>query len=365
MGQLTSKLNAKLILENGDIYWGKSFGFEKNGNGEVVFSTGMVGYPESLTDPSYKGQILALTFPLIGNYGIPREDRDVDISENFESSEIQVQGLIVSDYSRDYHHWSAERSLDDWLIKQKIPALTEVDTRSLTRQIREKGVMLGKIIVNQDGDPGFYDPNLENLVSQVSTKKFKSYGEGIHKIIVIDCGLKNNILRMLLKHDVTIKRVPWNYDVSKEDFDGLLISNGPGDPIMCQETIKIIRKVMILNKPIFGICLGHQLLALAAGGSTYKLRYGHRSQNQPCLGANNACFITAQNHGYAVDMNSLSSDWRELFQNINDKTNEGIEHVSKPFFSVQFHPEGSGGPQDTDYLFDKFLGLVEENGKDA
>ena len=359
MEHLRSDVKARLVLEDGTTFLGKSFGYPRSESGEVVFSTGMVGYPESMTDPSYKGQILTLTFPLIGNYGISSMESNDNILSHFESSEIQVQGLLVSEYSQKYSHNTAKKSLQDWLYEYKIPAISDLDTRTLTRKIREHGVMLGKILVDGNDDPEFYDPNKDNLVARVSTKEVKQYGHGYYKIIVVDCGLKNNILRTFLKHDVVIRQVPWDYDYTKEKFDGVFVSNGPGDPKMCQETINILQKTMEMEKPVFGICLGHQLLALAAGGDTYKLRYGHRSQNQPCVASNNTCYITAQNHGFAVNMNSLSSDWKESFRNINDNTNEGMEHISKPFFSVQFHPEGSCGPQDTLFLFDKFLKMVD------
>lgn len=360
MKNLRNDISAKLVLEDGTTFLGKSFGYPISISGEVVFSTGMVGYPESMTDPSYKGQILVLTFPLIGNYGISSMESQDNILLHFESSEIQVQGLIVSEFSQKYSHNSAIKSLQEWLYESKVPAIYDIDTRTLTRKIREHGVMLGKIIIAGSDEPELYDPNKENLVSQVSTKEIKKYGKGQYKIIVVDCGLKNNILRSFLKYDVIIRQVPWDYDYTKEKFDGVFISNGPGDPKMCQETVSILQRTMEMEKPIFGICLGHQLLALAAGGDTYKLRYGHRSQNQPCVASNNSCYITAQNHGFAVDMNSLSSNWKESFRNINDNTNEGIEHVSMPFFSSQFHPEGSCGPQDTLFLFEKFLKIVDE-----
>lgn len=355
----TKNSKAKLILEDGSTFEGESFGYEESIAGEVVFSTGMVGYPESLTDPSYKGQILVLTYPLIGNYGIPPES-EKKLPDNFESSRIQVSALIVSEYSKEYHHYSSNRSLMDWLKEHKIPALTKIDTRALTRKIREKGVMLGKIIIEEKDVP-LYDPNQENLVAKVSISEPVEYGSGKHKIILIDCGMKNNILRLLLKRDVTVRRVPWNYDFTGEDFDGLFISNGPGDPKLCQRTISLIKKTMDMDKPIFGICLGNQLLGLAAGGDTYKLKYGHRSQNQPAEDLfSGSCFITSQNHGYALDMKSLETEWDEFYQNINDGTNEGIIHKTKPWFSVQFHPEGSSGPQDTESLFDKFIENIEK-----
>ena len=355
-------LKAKLILEDGKIYYGESFGYDKSISGEVVFSTGMVGYPESLTDPSYAGQILTLTFPLIGNYGVPGDTYTENqmILENFESTRIQIQALLVSEYSEQYQHYSAKKSLRKWLVDHKIPALTNIDTRSLAQHIREKGAMLGKIIIN-DEEIDFFDPNKVNLLDKVSVKEKTTYGTGKYKIILIDCGLKNNILRLLLKRDVTVIRVPYDYDYNNDVFDGVFISNGPGDPIMAEKTINILQKTMSMNKPIFGICLGHQLLALAAGAKTYKLKFGHRSQNQPCLSNTNSCFITSQNHGYAVDMKSLGSDWKEFYKNLNDDSNEGIIHASRPFFSVQFHPEGSSGPQDTESLFDKFLDMVKEH----
>ena len=353
-----SNLTAKLVLEDGTIYYGESFGFNQSISGEVVFSTGMVGYPESLTDPSYSGQILTLTFPLIGNYGVPGESENQSILENFESTRIQIQGLLVSEYSEQYQHYSAKKSLKAWLIEHKIPALTNIDTRSLTQHIRNKGTMLGKIIIS-DKDIPFFDPNKVNLLDKVTVKEKLMYGKGKYKIMLVDCGLKNNILRLMLKRDVTVIRVPYDYDYTAEEFDGVFVSNGPGDPVIAIQTISILQKVMAKNKPIFGICLGHQLLALAAGAKTYKLKYGHRSQNQPCISDNGNCVITSQNHGYEVDMKTLGSDWTEFYTNLNDNSNEGIIHTSKPFFSVQFHPEGSSGPQDTESLFDKFIEMVK------
>ncbi len=355
---------ARLILEDGSIYHGFSFGFPRSCAGEAVFNTGMVGYPQSLTDPSYAGQILAFTYPLIGNYGIgdPCPDRH-GIPKNFESEKIQVAGLIVSEHCENHSHWNARMSLEEWFRKSKVPAIFGVDTRALTRKIREKGVMLGKIVIGGQ-EVGFRDPNKENLVAAVSREKPVKLGKGKHKIIVLDCGIKNNILRCLLERDVSLKVVPWDYDFNHEEYDGLFISNGPGDPTMCRKTIENIRTAMGMKKPIFGICLGNQLLALAAGAKTYKLKYGHRSQNQPCISGKKG-YITSQNHGFAVDAKTLPGGWEELFFNANDGTNEGIRHKALPFFSVQFHPEGSCGPRDTDYLFDEFTRIIEGEKKRA
>jgi carbamoyl-phosphate synthase large subunit len=349
---------AKLVLENGTVFEGMSFGYEASTAGEIVFSTAMVGYPESLTDPSYAGQILTMTFPQIGNYGVPSDEYKNHLSEFYESEAIHVKGLIVSDYSFEYSHWNAVKSLADWLKEFKVPALFGVDTRELTKIIRESGSMKAKI--EFEGQPvDFIDTANVNWVSQVSCKEVITYGTGKHKIIFVDCGTKHNIIRCLLRRDVTITRVPWDYDFTGMDYDGVFISNGPGDPKLCTPTIKNIQKVMETGKPIFGICLGNQLLSIAGGASTYKLKYGHRSHNQPViLAGTNRCFITSQNHGYATDNASLSADWEPLFLNLNDGTNEGIRHKTKPWFSAQFHPEAASGPTDTDFLFDKFFEAI-------
>ena len=350
--------DARLILEDGTIFEGFSFGYNKSVAGEVVFNTAMTGYPESLTDPSYKGQILTLTYPLVGNYGVPGSAKENDMLKNFESDQVHISALIISDYSFKYNHWNAELSLDDWLIKNKVPGIYGIDTRALTKLIREKGSMLGKVIIKgQDCD--FFDPNNQNLVKEVSIDHKKTYGSGKHKILMIDCGVKNNIIRYFLQKDSTVIRVPWDYNFFDDDYDGLFISNGPGNPEMCTETIKNLALALQQDKPIFGICLGHQLMALASGATTYKLKYGHRSHNQPViLTGTKKAFITSQNHGYAVNDHSLSEDWEAWFTNINDNTNEGIKHKTKPFCTVQFHPEASSGPTDTDYLFDEFIKLL-------
>lgn len=347
---------ARLVLEDGTVFEGMSFGHASSKAGEVVFNTGMVGYPESFTDPSYEGQILTLTYPLVGNYGVPGKETENKLPKNFESDRIHISGLVVADYSSTYSHWDAKKSLGEWLQEEKIPAITGIDTRALTKKLREKGVMLGKIVV--DKDLPLFDPNVENLVANVSRKKIQHFQGKGKKVVLIDCGVKNNIIRSLLQRSLDVTVVPWDCDIFTEkiDFDGLLVSNGPGDPKQCTSTISTIQKSLEKEIPTFGICLGNQLLALAAGADTYKLKYGHRSQNQPCIivGTKN-CFITSQNHGFAVNAKTLTKGWGEWFVNANDGSNEGIRHKSKPFFSVQFHPEATPGPVDTGFLFDEFV----------
>jgi len=351
----------KLILEDGSTFTGKSFGHESSIAGEVVFNTAMTGYPESLTDPSYKGQILVLTYPIVGNYGVPREDAEHDLYKFFESDQLHISGLVISDYSTEYSHWNAERSLGEWLKQHSIPGIFDLDTRHITKILREKGSMLGKIVF-QENEPEHYDPNLENLVAKVSIGDKKVYGKGKYRILLLDCGVKYNIIRYLLERDTTVIRVPWDYDISREEFDGLFISNGPGDPKQCSATIKTLAGAFQADIPIFGICLGNQLMALAAGADTYKLKYGHRSHNQPVLevGSDKA-YITSQNHGFAINNETLPKGWEPLFINLNDNTNEGMKHLKKPFFSTQFHPEASGGPTDTAHLFDVFIENIKKS----
>lgn len=350
-----------LVLEDGTIFEGKSFGYEAPVAGEVVFSTGMVGYTESLSDPSYLGQILTLTYPLIGNYGVPKDEIQNDFSTFYESEKIQASGLIVSGFSFEYSHWNAAKSLSDWLIENKVPAVYGIDTRELTKLVREKGTMLGKLVFPGDPDIPFINPDDENQVAKASCKEVITYGNGKYKVLLVDCGVKNNIIRCLLKRDTTVVRVPWDYDFNSLEFDGLFISNGPGDPAFCDVTVTNIQKAMQTDKPIFGICMGNQLLSLAGGAKTYKLKYGHRSSNQPVqLVGTQRAFVTSQNHGFAVDNNTLSDEWKPLFVNMNDGTNEGIRHKSKPWFSCQFHPEASAGPTDTEFLFDVFVRTLEE-----
>lgn len=352
--------NIKLILEDGTVMEGKSFGYHKSVAGEVVFNTAMTGYPESLTDPSYKGQILVSTYPLIGNYGVPKDEMEHGVPKFFESDRIHISGLVISDYSFEYSHWNAKNSLREWLIQNEVPGIFDIDTRALTKILREKGTMLGKIEVENE-PVAFYNPDNDNQVALVSTKEKIVYGNGKHKIVLVDTGAKYNILRCLLKRDTTVIRVPWDYDFTKEDYDGVMLSNGPGDPQMCKPTIENIRKAIEIGKPIFGICLGNQLLGIASGAKTYKLKYGHRAHNHPVIKVGDTtCYITSQNHGFAIDNKTLSNDWEPLFVNINDNTNEGIKHKTKPIFSTQFHPEASSGPTDTEFLFDDFIKLIED-----
>lgn len=357
-----NRLDCSLVLQDGSVFKGKSFGAPLSADGEVVFNTGMVGYPETLTDPSYHGQILVLNYPLIGNYGIPNNQRIDNLLSFFESDNIHVRALIISDYSFAHNHWNSVKSLDAWLKENNIPGMYCVDTRELTKLLREQGVMLGRFVLNGNTNikQEFDDINLRNLVSEVSIKEPVIYKKGPIKVLLVDCGVKNNIIRSFLKRDVTVICVPWDYNFIGSDFDGLFISNGPGDPKQCKETIANIRAALADDKPVFGICLGSQLLGLAAGADTYKLKYGHRSQNQPCVElGSKRCYITSQNHGYAVDDNTLPSDWVPWFINANDNTNEGIRHKTKPFFAVQFHPEATPGPADTDFLFDDFINLIK------
>ncbi len=346
----------RLILEDGSEFTGYTFGADVPTGGEVVFNTGMVGYPENFTDPSYRGQILTLTYPLIGNYGVPdMNETEAGLPRHFESDRIHLSGVIVSDYSENYSHQTAVCSLSDWLIQQKIPALYGIDTRRLTKILREQGTMLGQIVF--DGEPDrFKDPNKRNLVAEVSTAEPILVERGPRRIALVDCGVKHNIIRAFLKRDITVLRLPWDADFSREEVDGILISNGPGDPAMCEATIEHTKKAMERNIPILGICLGSQILGLAAGAKTYKMPFGHRSHNQPCLEmGTRRCHITSQNHGFAVDGETLPQDWREWFVNTNDDSNEGLLHISRPFFGAQFHPEASPGPDDTEFIFDMFV----------
>ena len=349
-----------LVLSDGTKFHGKSFGSEKPVAGEVVFNTAMMGYPESLTDPSYAGQLMTLTYPLVGNYGVPPFSIENNGLATFmESDKIYASAIIVSDYSEQYSHWNATESLADWLKREGVPGITGIDTRELTKVLREHGVMMGQIIFDDEPDN---IPTAEyegiNWVDKVSCKDIIRYNEGAgRKVVLVDCGVKNNIIRCLVNRGVEVIRVPWNYDYTNLNFDGLFLANGPGDPDMCEDAVEILKKQMSASrKPICGICMGNQLLAKAGGATIYKLKYGHRSHNQPVREVGtNRCYVTSQNHGYAVDAATLGNDWRELFVNMNDGSNEGIRHLSLPWFSSQFHPEACSGPVDTEFMFDRFI----------
>ncbi len=350
-----AKRKAKLILKDKNIFEGELFGYHRSVAGEVVFNTGMVGYPETLTDPSYKGQILVLTYPLIGNYGIPPFEDSDDLPENFESEKIQIEALVVSENSTEFSHWNAFQSLSSWLEKYMVPGLSGIDTRRLTKLLRKHGTMLGKIEI-EDEKVKFYDPDLDDLISKVTVPSVETYGKGKKRIMLIDCGCKKSIINNLLERKVRVARVPYDYDFDKEDYDGVVISNGPGNPAVYKELIASTKKLLAKQVPTLGICMGHQILALAAGAKTYKLKYGHRSQNQPVKEeGSNKCYVTSQNHSFAVDSKKLPRGWKVWFENLNDNTNEGIRHCKLPFRSVQFHPEAAPGPVDTSFIFDEFL----------
>lgn len=354
----------------------------------MVFNTAMTGYPESLTDPSYAGQLMTLTYPLVGNYGVPPFTIEANGLATFmESEKIHAEAIIVSDYSENYSHWNAVESLADWLKREQVPGITGIDTRELTKVLREHGVMMGRIVFDDAMDNGEWrmdNYGEVNYVDRVSCKDIIVYAGGesktfpvstpmeelnsqlstfhsqLKKVVLVDCGVKTNILRCLLKRGVEVIRVPWDYDFNGLQFDGLFISNGPGDPDTCDAAVQNIRRAMQNEKlPIFGICMGNQLLSKAGGAKIYKLKYGHRSHNQPVrMVGTNRCFITSQNHGYAVDNNTLGADWEPLFVNMNDGSNEGIRHKRNPWFSAQFHPEAASGPTDTEFLFDEFVKLL-------
>lgn len=355
-----------LILSDGTCFPGILFGSMGQAAGEVVFNTAMTGYPESLTDPSYEGQILVSTYPLLGNYGVPGENTFPDdiLNSQFESRHIHCRAIVAQDYSWAASHWRSTRTLHEWLASEGIPGLYGIDTRALTKHLRQKGSMLGKIVPDgvEAENVSFYDPNAENLIAKVSTPEVRNFECGQHnakKVVLVDCGTKYNIIRCLIRRGVDVTMVPWDYPFASMDYDGLFVSNGPGNPDYAEITVKELRKAMETGKPICGICMGNQLLGKAAGAPVYKLKYGHRSHNQPVrMTDTGRCFITSQNHGFALDQDKLPADWEPLFANMNDSTNEGIRHRTKPFFSAQFHPEASSGPTDTEFIFDKFIEML-------
>lgn len=352
--------NVTLVLQDGTKFHGKSFGYDAPVAGEVVFNTAMMGYPESLTDPSYAGQLVTLTFPLVGNYGVPPFTYGPEGLPTFmESDHIHASAIIVSDYSEQYSHWNANESLAEWLKREHVPGITGIDTRELTKVLREHGVMMGQIIF--DDEPNNI-PQAQyegvNFVDRVSCKEIIRYNEGAGKrVVLVDCGVKANIIRNLIERGLEVVRVPWNYDYTEMEFDGLFLGNGPGDPDLCQDAVNILRQQMSKSrKPICGICMGNQLMAKAGGANIYKLKYGHRSHNQPVrMVGTDKCYITSQNHGYAVDASTLDKDWSELFVNMNDGSNEGVRHNTNPWFTSQFHPEACSGPVDTLFMFDLFV----------
>jgi carbamoyl-phosphate synthase small subunit len=361
---------AALVLEDGTFFVGKGFGGTHKVSGEVVFSTSMVGYPEALTDPSYKGQILTLTYPLVGNYGVPPYEQNLGIPLYFESDHIQTSGLIIHELCTEPHHWASARSLDKWLRDENVPGISGIDTRHLTKKLRTNGVMLGILEVCEEGQEpdldallkeakGITDPNATDLVREVSVKEPVYYKvNGKKAVALIDCGLKCSILRNLLKRGIDVIRIPYDFsarEILEYKPHGVFVSNGPGDPKNCVETIRTTGE-LVEKKPLMGICLGAQILTLSQGGDTYKLKYGHRSQNQPALDLKTGrCYITTQNHGYAIDLGCLGKTALECwFINANDKTVEGVQHKNKPVFAVQWHPEASPGPYDTEFLFDMF-----------
>ncbi len=361
---------ATLILSDGTKFHGRSFGYDTPVAGEVVFNTAMVGYVESLTDPSYAGQLMVLTYPLVGNYGVPPFSFDAQgLPIYMESERIHASAIIVSDYSEQFSHWDAKESLAEWLQREKITGITGIDTRHLTKVLREQGVMMGQIVMDDEPE-NIPQSKYEgvNFVERVSSREVTNYlptdniAERVPRVVLVDCGVKANIIRCLLRRGVEIVRVPWDYDFNTLEFDGLFLANGPGDPDVCDTTVEHIRHFLASPtiRPCMGICMGNQLLAKAAGATIYKLKYGHRSHNQPVrLVGSNTCFITSQNHGYAVDTTALEASWKPLFINMNDGSNEGIRHKTNPWFSAQFHPEACSGPIDTEFMFDHFVGLLK------
>jgi carbamoyl-phosphate synthase small subunit len=371
-GAVGSAYKAALALEDGSIFLGSGFGFPREVSGEVVFNTGMTGYTESLTDPSYSGQILVQTYPLIGNYGVPSKSLTDRFGTplHYESDRIQVEGYVVQSFSPHPSHWASQRTLSQWLFEEKIPGLAGMDTRRLTKKLRMKGTMLGILKVAEEIDLDVLvsrvgeipDPNDRNLAAEVSVEKPVFHGAmNPTRVVLVDLGVKYGIIRELLARGVEVVRVPHDYPLDKIlnlQPDGIVVSNGPGDPKKCPETIQNLSGLLETDLPILGICFGIQLLALAAGGDTYKLKFGHRGQNHPVIEVSGSkCYITSQNHGFAVDADSLM-EFEVTFVNANDRSVEGMRHKKKPVLATQFHPEGSPGPYDTTSFFDEFLRMV-------
>jgi len=357
-----------LALSDGEQYEGELIGAPLNASGELVFTTGMVGYSEAITDPSYFGQILIFSYPLIGNYGIPDLPKGLKlpIPRGFESDRVNTAAVIVTVDSEETFHWNSFQSLDRWLTEQKVPGIVGLDTRHLVHQVRSGQNLLGKVTPEKpEGDrwlgdtlpktTGFFDPGDHDILPEVSVKKREIIGKGSKRIGLVDCGVKWNIIRQLVEQDCEVELLPWDTDLSKVDCDGWLISNGPGDPMRTGKLQEQIAGLLKEDRPILGICLGHQLVALAAGAKTKRMLYGHRSHNQPVrqVGTRRG-YITSQNHGYVVLDDSIPKDWEPWFVNANDRTIEGIRHKTKPFRTVQFHPEAAGGPRDTGWILEQF-----------
>ena len=365
------------MLEDGAVFEGRSFGADAPASGEVVFTTGMVGYPEALTDPSYRGQILSFTYPSLGNYGVPdfpraatpggsRGARDEAVGDDgpdalpprpWESDRIHASGVLCATYSAEYSHHSARHSLGAWLEAEGIAGLTGIDTRALTKLLRTRGALLGRIEIEGRPVPGLVDPNRRNLVAEVSTPRVRRYGRGT-PLVLLDCGRKNNQVRMLVDRGAEVRVVPWDHPLMARprDYAGVILSNGPGDPRMVAAAVHTVRRLVRQRVPILGVCLGHQILALAAGARTYKMKFGHRAHNQPCVEARTGrCYQTSQNHGFAVDGATLPRGFKAWFVNANDGTNEGLRHERYPVRSVQFHPEAAPGPTGTEWILDEFL----------
>jgi carbamoyl-phosphate synthase small subunit len=358
---------ATLALDDGTVFEGESFGAPLPVAGEVVFNTGMAGYVEALTDPSYAGQILVLTYPLIGNYGVPSARANGSLTGPYESDRIQVQALVVQNYVDHYSHHAAIRSLRQWLLEEEVPAITGIDTRTLTRRLRERGTMQGCLyLADMSAAEARSRANRVEMQREVFYRVAPSgpitYGDGELTILLVDAGAKDNLVRSLVRRGVRVIRAPWHAALAPlaRQANGILIGNGPGDPKDLAPLVEQVRGLLAdASKPILGVCLGNQILALAAGGDTYKLPYGHRGVNQPVQDLlTRQCYITSQNHGYAVRDDSLPADWEPWFVNTNDGTNEGIRSRLKPFAGVQFHPEAHPGPTDTGFLFDDFLRLA-------
>ncbi len=362
-----NKKKAILVLADGTRFQGESFGYEHSATGEVVFNTAMAGYPESLTDPCYQGQIVVFTYPLIGNYGVSALEAGswtmsdgVDIT-NLESEKIRVAGLIVSQYSEEYSHWNAVESLQDWLIREQIPAITGIDTRALTKHLREHGTMEGKIVLENVEMPFSEYPSKDSESQKVRKPKISRYNNGaIKKVCLVDLGVQNSMIHALYERGVGVIRVPGDYDFNKlnQPFDALFLSCGPGDPRACEATIKHLRTFLTEEetRPVMAVGLGHQILSKVAGATIYKLPYGHRGHNQPVrMVGTEKCFITHQNHGYAADTSTLEDGWVPSFINLNDNTNEGIRHINKPWFSVQFEPSTGLTGEDTSFLYNDFI----------